>query len=144
MKSLLIFLLGFLSIGAFFGGILFMLEPDGSLMGMTVNFLENSPFNNFLIPGIILLLVFGVFPVYIIYSIIKKQNNPFMQKLNVLYDYHFSWTFTVYIGIGLIIWINVESYLIQTVELIQLFYAMYGVLIICIALLPQTRKKFIM
>ncbi|MBK6565913.1 MAG: hypothetical protein IPG18_12105 [Saprospiraceae bacterium] len=144
MKSLLIFLLGFLSIGAFFGGILFMLEPDGSLMGMTVNFLENSPFNNFLIPGIILLLVFGVFPVYNIYSMIKKQNNPFMQKLNVMYDYHFSWTFTVYIGIGLIIWINVESYLIQTVELIQLFYAMYGVLIICIALLPQTRKKFIM
>ncbi|MBN1131690.1 MAG: hypothetical protein JXR52_02390 [Bacteroidales bacterium] len=59
-KSILIALLGILSVGAFYGGIALMIRPDGSLLEMPVELIQNSPFNNYLIPGIILLTVFGI------------------------------------------------------------------------------------
>jgi hypothetical protein len=140
--NLLIFLLGFLSLGAFFGGIVFIISPDGSIFGMPLNFLINSPFKNFLIPGIILLVTFGIFPVYTIYGLLKKPDNKFFNNLNLLYDYHFAWTFAVYTGIALIIWINIQTLILNAVGIIHAIYAGLGILIVCVALLPQTRKHY--
>jgi len=142
MKNILVCLLGFLSIGAFYGGILLIIKPDGSLFEMPIEILQNSPFKNFLIPGIILLFTFGIIPIYIIYAIIKRPDNKFLQKLNLLYDYHYSLTFSVYIGIALIIWINVQTLFFNSVEIIHTFYSSYGILIVCVAILPKTRQLF--
>ena len=141
-RSILIALLGFLSLGACYGGIVLILSPDGSFFKMPLDLLSNSPFKTFLIPGIILLVTFGVFPVFVIYALIKKPKSVFFNKLNLLYDYHFAWTFAVYIGFGQIIWINVQTLLFNSVDLIQTIYSSLGILIICIALLPQTRNHY--
>jgi len=141
-KGLLIFLLGFLSIGAFYGGIVFILKPDGSVYDIPTEILQNSPFKNFLIPGIILLVTFGITPVYIIYALIRKPENRFLQKLNLLHDHHFAWTFTIYTGIGLIIWINIQTLIFNSVDALHTIYSTYGILILCIALLPGTREGF--
>ena len=58
MKKLLIFLHAFVGIGALFGGGGAVLNPNNP-MGISVDVLKNSPFSNFLIPGIILLVVIG-------------------------------------------------------------------------------------
>ena len=141
-KAILIFLLGFLSIGALFGGIVFIFKPDGSMYGIPTDILKGSPFKDFLIPGIILLVTFGLIPVYIIYALIRKPENRFLQKLNLLYDHHFAWTFTIYIGLGLIIWINIQTLIINAVDLLHTIYSSLGILIVCIALLPKTRIGF--
>jgi len=96
-KSILISLLGFLSLGAFYGGIVLIISPDGSFFNMPSDLLSNSPFKSFLIPGIILLTTFGIFPIFVIYGLIKKPDSKILNKLNLLYDYHFAWTFAVYI-----------------------------------------------
>jgi hypothetical protein len=44
----------FIGVGAVPAGILMIINPSGSDMGMTVEMLVNSPFPNFLIPGIFL------------------------------------------------------------------------------------------
>jgi len=142
MKKILIGLLAFLSLGAFFGGLFLIIKPDGSFFDMPVEILQNSPFTNFLIPGIILILCFGILPIYNIYSIIKRPDNHFFRKINLIYDYHFSWTLSVYIGIALIIWINVQTLFFNSVEIIHTFYSFYGILIVCVSLLPKTRKLF--
>ncbi len=139
---LLILLLGFLSIGALYGGLALIIKPDGSLFEMPTDILQYSPFKNFLIPGIILFFSFGVTPIYIIYAIFKRPDNRFLQKLNLVYDYHFSWTFSVYIGFALIIWINVQTLLFNAVEIIHTLYSTYGIVIVCLALLPKTRQYF--
>jgi|WetSurSiteA1Bulk_404760.scaffolds.fasta_scaffold00363_5 hypothetical protein len=141
-RNLLIILLGFLSIGAFFGGIAFIIRPDGSLFQMPVEMLANSPFKDFRIPGIILLLTFGVFPAFVIYGLIKKPDSKFLSSLNLLYDHHFAWTFSVYTGIGLIIWINFQTLILNSVDILHTVYSSLGLLIICIALLPRTRKHY--
>ena len=143
-KSVLIALLGFLSLCAFYGGIALLLSPDGSFFNMPLDLLSNSPFKNFFIPGLILLSTFGVFPIFVIYGLIKKPKSIIFNKLNIIYDYHFAWTFTLYIGFGLIIWINIQTLIFNSVDLIHTIYSSLGILIIGIALLPQTRKNFLL
>jgi hypothetical protein len=141
-KSILISLLGFLSLGAFYGGIVLIISPDGSFFNMPSDLLSNSPFKSFLIPGIILLTTFGIFPIFVIYGLIKKPDSKILNKLNLLYDYHFAWTFAVYIGFGQIIWINIQTLIFNSVDLIHTIYSSLGIIIICVALLPQTRKDY--
>ena len=141
-RNFLMILLGFLAIGALFGGLAFIIRPDGSLFRMPVELLANSPFKNFMLPGIILLTIFGIFPLLVIYGLIKKPESKFLNKLNLIYDYHFSWTFAVYTGIALIIWINVQTLILNSVDILHTIYSTLGILIVCIALLPQTRKHY--
>jgi len=141
-RNLLIILLGFLSIGAFYGGICLIISPDGSLLQMPVELLANSPFKSFLIPGLILLFTFGIFPAFVVYGLIKKPENRFFNRLNLIYDYHFAWTFAIYIAIGQIIWINIQTLILNSVGILHTIYSSLGLLIICIALLPQTRDHY--
>ena len=141
-KLILIALIGFLALGAFYGGIVLIISPDGSFFNMPLDLLSNSPFKTFLIPGIILLTTFGIFPIFVIYGLIRKPKSKFFNKLNLLYDYHFAWTFAIYIGLGQIIWINVQTFIFNSVDIIHTIYSSLGILIICISLLPQTRKNY--
>ncbi len=141
-KSILISLLGFLSLGACYGGIVLIISPDGSFFRMPSDLLSNSPFKTFLIPGIILLTTFGILPIFVIYGLIKKPQSLIFNKLNLLYDYHFAWTFAIYIGFGQIIWINIQTLIFNSVDIIHTIYSSIGILIICIALLPQTRSNY--
>jgi len=50
----------FIAISAIPAGITFIIDPSGQLNGTTTELLTNSPFSNFLIPGLFLLIVHGV------------------------------------------------------------------------------------
>jgi hypothetical protein len=50
----------FVGIGAVPAGIVMIVDPSGSSLWMSVEMLRNSPFLNFLIPGIFLLVVNGI------------------------------------------------------------------------------------
>jgi len=50
----------FIGLGAVGGGLALVLEPDGSVLGIPVDILGNSPFSSFFIPGLVLLLVNGL------------------------------------------------------------------------------------
>jgi hypothetical protein len=142
LRNILLIVLGFLSVGAFFGGIGFIIRPDGDLFQMPVDILNDSPFVDFLAPGIILLTVFGVFPVFVIVWMIKRPNIPFCEKLNVLNDHHFAWTFSIYIGFALIIWINVQTLIINAVDILHTIYSSLGIVIVCLSLLPDIRNRY--
>lgn len=59
-RNTLLFLLSFLGLGAIFGGGVLIISPSGKMFGMPLSMLDNSPFNNFLIPGIILFSLLGL------------------------------------------------------------------------------------
>jgi hypothetical protein len=59
---ILVALLVMLAINAFYGGVSLMLAPDGSLLGMKPGWLNNSPFSNYFIPGLLLLIFNGILP----------------------------------------------------------------------------------
>ncbi len=84
--NVLLFLLLFLSLGALFGGAVLVLDPSGGLLQIPVTILENSPFNNFLIPGLILFTILGVFPALISVSLLKQPQLTWVNVLNVYSD----------------------------------------------------------
>jgi hypothetical protein len=60
-------------IGALFGGFQLFTDPTGSKLQMPLSFLENSPFNDYLIPGIILFIVNGIFSFLALAMLILKK-----------------------------------------------------------------------
>ncbi len=63
MKTLriaLITILLFTGLGALSGGYTLMLDPTGGEMGLSMNILADSPFRDFLVPGIVLFSVNGI------------------------------------------------------------------------------------
>lgn len=62
-------------INALVAGALFIIEPSGSKMGMSVAYLKPSPFHTYLIPGIILFTINGVLNVFAAYFAIKQKNH---------------------------------------------------------------------
>ena len=50
----------FVGVGAVPAGIILILDPSGAGVGQSLEALEGSPFPNYLIPGVVLLLVNGI------------------------------------------------------------------------------------
>lgn len=90
-------------LGALYGGFLLMLDPSGSKMQMPLSYLEHSPFSNYLIPGIILFIVNGLFSFVTIMTILCK-------------NVHYYW-FVIIQGLLLSGWILVQ------IILLRIFYA---------------------
>jgi hypothetical protein len=139
----LIFLLVFLGIGAIYGGATLIISPSGELIGgLPLSILENSPFPDFRIPGIILFLILGIAPCWVGYALIYKPQNKVAEYFNFFKDMYWAWTYCIYIAFALIIWIQVETIFIQGVGGLQTFYMLYSIPIIFVALLPQVRVLY--
>jgi magnesium-transporting ATPase (P-type) len=142
-RNILIALLLFLGVSAVGGGSFLIISPSGKLIGgLPVSILEHSPFSNFLIPGIVLLLILGLAPCVISYALVKKPTNRLAERFNFFKDMYWAWSFSIYIAFALIIWIQVETIFVQGVGWLQTFYMLYSIPIILVALLPQVRIAF--
>ena len=86
----------FVALGALPVGYLFIINPDGSAVGMNVQLLQNSPFSDFLIPGIALFVFNGIFHLIdAFFCFFKLKIAPYIGAI---------------LGIGLLIWILVQVY----------------------------------
>jgi hypothetical protein len=141
-RNILLFLLLFLGLGALFGGGVLIISPSGKLIGMPLSLLNKSPFSDFLFPGIILFGVLGVFPVLLVFALINKPSNPFLESVNFFSDMHWSWSFSIYTAFALIIWIQVEMMFLNAVSWLHTFYMFLAIAIIFVSLLPQVRTIY--
>ena len=135
-RNILLFLLLFLGLGALFGGGVLIISPSGKLIGMPLSQLNKSPFSDFLFPGIILFGVLGVFLVLLVFALINKPSNPFLESVNFFSDMHWSWSFSIYTAFALIIWIQVEMMFLSAVSWLHTFYMFLAIAIIFVSLLP--------
>lgn len=138
---ILIVLLVLLAVNAFYGGISLMLAPDGSLLKMQPGWLENSPFSSYFIPGFLLLLMNGVFPVVTVFGLVTKNNSQILNRLNIYKNRCWGWTFAVYSGIITNIWIIVQQ-LMAEYFILQTIIAAVGLLILVAALLPRVMRFY--
>ncbi len=142
-RSITLFILQlFLGVGAVFGGVVLIIDPTGELVKMPLSLLERSPFQDFFIPGIILLVVLGIFPLIVAMGLIKRWRWRLAEGLNIFKDRHWSWTFSLYIGFAIIIWITVQVYMINDVSAVHMLYIGLGLLIQMVTLLPSVQAKY--
>jgi CDP-diglyceride synthetase len=94
-----IILLLFNAVGALWGGFGLIYDPSGEFMQMPLEFLDRSPFNNYLIPGIILFVFNGLLCLLtVVFTIIKYKLFPY---------------FIVFQGIVLVVWLSVQILMIH-------------------------------
>lgn len=134
----------FLGIGAIGGGVMLLVDPSGEMMGMPVSVLERSLFDSFMIPGLLLLLIFGILPLVVLYGLVKKPDWQRFAGLSPFKDLHPAWTFSLYLGFGQIIWILVQTYMMNAVSAVHVFYTCLGLLIQAVTLLPAVQKYFML
>ena len=73
LRVSVVVLLLILCLGALYGSWSFISDPSGNKFFLSVELLNRSPFKSYLIPGIILLIVNGIFPVFVMVSLLKRK-----------------------------------------------------------------------
>lgn len=132
----------FLGVGALGGGGALVIDPSGDLMKMPTSMLERSPFSDFLFPGILLFIVFGIPPLLVVYGLVKRPQWHLVDTLNPFKKIYSFWALSLYIGFGQIIWIMVQTYMLNSVAIIHLIYMSLGLLIQAVTLLPSVQCYF--
>ena len=100
LKIASIILLLFNGTGALYGGIGLITDPSGESIKLSINLLDHTPFNNYLIPGIVLLCVNGIFSYTSIIMIFLNKGTAYL--------------FIIFQGILLSGWLIIQVFLIKT------------------------------
>lgn len=138
---LLCALLLFLGLGAFAGGGMLVLQPDGSLLGMEPGWLAQSPFSSYLVPGFLLFTFSGLLPLFTFFGLLIQPQWRWANALNIYPNRHWAWTYSLYSGIIVIAWITVQLIMTRYFWL-QPVMIFTGLLIIIFTLTPSIMKKF--
>jgi len=92
-----------LSVSALVPGIELLIDPSGKSIRFPQAALVHSPFSNYLIPGILLSLFMGLLPLMAWFSLWKKSQNTFLDRINPFPMWHWAWTLALFSGLVLII-----------------------------------------
>lgn len=133
------FLLGF---GAFVSGGLLVAVPDGTLIHMPLSMLQYSPFSSFLVPGLILTLLLGLYPLAVAYALWQKPAWRWPEVLNPFKRMHWSWAASLSAGVIVLIWILVEMLMLQSVAFLHILYFVWGWALIVLSLTPSVRQQY--
>ena len=112
----------FLAIGALAGGAALIMGPRGEIIPLRVADLTGSPFDTFLIPGVILFAVLGIGP--LVAAALAWRRHPLAPLAGVVG------------GIGLLVWLGVEIAIVgySNEPPLQPFYLLLGAAITLVGL----------
>jgi len=125
MKKILIvlpcLLLLFNGIGAIYGGWNLIIHPDGSSIQLSMDWLKHTPFQNYLIPGIVLFIANGIFSIAVIIMLLFNKR-------------YYPW-FIIAQGAILTGWIIIQMLLIRTVHFFHYIMGGMGLALIILGIL---------
>jgi peptidoglycan/LPS O-acetylase OafA/YrhL len=112
------------------GGIGLVADPTGENLGIPQAWLQGSPFTDYMIPGLVLFVVLGVFPLVVLYGLWRRQ--------------YWGWIGALIVGLALLIWIGVEVLVIgyQPQPPLQVIYGTLGLAIVILTMLPGVRTHY--
>ncbi len=108
-------------------GILMVIQPDGSKLGIPMELLDASPFSDFFIPGLFLLVINGL-----------AQGFAGLSSFN---QFKFYRTLGFILGIVLVLWIIIQVYFINPIHYLQVIYFILGITEVVLALFLLNTKK---
>jgi hypothetical protein len=132
----------FLAINGLIGGYLMLRDPNGIPMGMPVSYLERTPFQNFLLPGIWLIFIWGCGSLVILVGLWMRPKWAVLELLTFWTHEHWAWVLSVILGIALLVWLTVQVFTLPAMAPIQ--YILYGLalLLVGLPLLPNMRQYY--
>ncbi len=139
MLWLLVASLLFLSVGGLYGGIAMLADNTGRLLQLQ-EILKYLPVPDFTAPGIFLLVVMGLGPLFLVYGLLACPKWKLMEVISCWSGYQWGWTGTLVLGIVLAGWLTFQGVLIGFKWPIQFITAVNCLLIILLTLSPGVRK----
>lgn len=126
----LISLMVFQGLSGLIGGAGLVIDPTGNLLRIPLRWLEGSPFGDYLIPGLILMLVLGFFPIIVSWYLRKPSRN--------------AWLGAMVTASALLVWLAVEISIVgyHPRPPLQLIYTAEGLLILVTAMMPKVRRYY--
>ena len=119
MRSLLFILVSFIAVTSTLSGLLMISNPDGGVLNLPRSLLDGTPFNDFLIPGILLTGAVGFVNLLAVFYNLQRHPN------------RYNWAIAGGMMIGG--WIVAQMILIQTIHWLHIVYLGIGLLVILIA-----------
>lgn len=117
----------FVAVGALPAGYAMITDPTGKGLGMTTEMLAGSLFQNFLVPGIFLFTVNGVFHLLAgILSFLKKKH---------------TWLFGLALGFALLVWITVQVFSVNMSSFLQPLFFVIGLAEILLSLMIRKQEQ---
>lgn len=116
MRVTVIILLIVTGLNALAAGYGFMADPTGLGLGMTTRYLQFSPFENFLIPGIILFFAVGILSLTAVVLAIRRSR--------------FYPAFTIVEGFILTGWILIQVLMVRDFNLLHFIFLLIGLLLV--------------
>ena len=104
----------FIGLGAVAGGLGLVSEPSGANLGMPLEMLNQSPFSDFLVPGLVLIIVNGLGNI---------AGSVLSFKL-----FHHAAEIALALGAFLVAWILIQVYWIHTFHWLHALYLSLGIL----------------
>ena len=114
-------------LSAFAGGVAFIAAPDGSILGMSTDALEGSPFNDFLVPGLV--LFFGV------------GGSMLLGGIAVLRGWDLAYPASFAAGAIVIGWITIQVFIINEVNFLHYVYWTVGAVTMLLATVLWWRER---
>lgn len=122
-------LLALLGVGAVGGGLAMLFGVGGFML--PDEYLEMLPLvDNWIVPGLVLLLVFGIGSLVTLYGVWARPRWDWLGWLEKATGHHWSWIAAILLGFGQMIWITLEivsipfSFLMPTFGLVGLALAL--------------------
>ena len=112
------------------GGIGLLMDPTGASLSIPIDWLAGSPFPDYSVPGLVLLVALGIFPLVVFYGLLTGKNWGLVG----------AWL----VGLALLMWLFVEIVVIgyQAQPPLQLIYGAVGVVILVLGMLPSVRSFY--
>ena len=108
------------------GGLGAILNPKAP-MGTSVDILKNSPFDDFLIPGIILFVIIGLGN--IISALVIRSNLKYRLYISNV----FSW--------ALVIWIIVQCIMLRDINILHVIFFLIGLIEVILATILMFKQR---
>jgi hypothetical protein len=121
-------LLLFNGIGALYGGFSLMTHPDGSGLHLSMHLLQHTPFSNYLIPGLVLFVINGLFSITAVMLVATRYRG---YELYILAQ-----------GVLLAAWLLVQIAFIRTLDIMHAIMGFTALgLLVCGAFIRRLNKS---
>ena len=123
-------------------GVLMLADPNGAPMGMPVSDLERTPFDSYVIPGLVLLLLWGCGSLVTAFGLWRRPQWPLLIRLTAWSGQHWAWAASIALGLALLVWLTVQVFTLPAVAVIQYILYALAALLIALPLLPSMRRRY--
>ena len=126
----------------FDGGLSFVTDPTGASLGAKLSWLDRSPVSDFLLPGLFLLVMYGIGGSVLMAGVVWRHSPGPLDRLDRTLGHHWAWVGSIAFGAVLVLWIAYELLVMPEWMFLQPMLIAIGLAIAGLPFLPSMRRWY--